>query len=499
MLKKDSSKRAENSRQSNGRPKAFKLLSSLFIIGLIMSANSYSLSGAAAAFSIENRGLSPVAAAPQAPVATAEHFAVSTVDATSSKAQNRGLSPVGPLSPVALSPVAAAPQAPVAPAADAATAVDAGAVLAFNLQNFTVLTDTAHDWYTGARPPQKGLYQINAAYSQGEGAVFTFAKTDSRADPMIHLPVYDICYNMNLRNYPVIAVCYKSTATNNRGSLYFATAANAGLGEDKNVGISLPPTESWSIATASAANNGNWTGRLTQLRFDVASGEFSGAITVRWIGFFRSESDAVRFGVDGNPAKNAISPEKTVYDRGEPISFSVTNAVKSDWVVLVQKGDACYAPSTHEGDLYISSCMPLYWTEIEDGKGTIDIDVSRGIYNRRLLPAGEYDLVYLPRGRYVETGRTTITITDNVVREPKQVEKIIVTRGPASTEEPDISASPATETAPPEPTAKRTGTTAKPSSDSHGGSAAGPVIGIVTVLCCAAALTAFFVARRRRK
>ncbi|MBO7407615.1 MAG: hypothetical protein J6V14_08275, partial [Clostridia bacterium] len=180
-----------------------------------------------------------------------------------------------------------------------------GAVLYFNYQNYTILTDTTHDWY-GSRPTQKGLYQIAAEYIEGEGAKFRFLKNGSYADPMIYLPIYDLCYNINLKDYPYFAVCYKSTATNSNGGCYFATANNAGLGETKHISIDMSPSENWTITTTRASKNSNWTGRLTTLRFDISSGEFSGDYTVKWVGLFKTKEDALEFGVDGQWTKNQI-------------------------------------------------------------------------------------------------------------------------------------------------------------------------------------------------
>lgn len=377
-----------------------------------------------------------------------------------------------------------------------------GALLRFNLQNYTILTDTAHDWYTSARPTQKGLYQIGAEYVPGEGVKFSFRKDENRADPMIFLPVYDICYNINLRDYPYFAVCYKSTATNHSGVCYFSTATNAGLDEKKNFAIDMQPSEEWTVVAAHAGKNKNWTGRLTQLRFDIASGEFSGEITVKWVGFFKSREDAKAFGVNGGFSGNGILPDKQTFDRGENITFSVTGAHKGDWVLLVQEGDACYAPSVNDDDLYVSDCMPLYWAELEDGRGNIDIDTSGGIYRGELLPAGNYDLVYMPRGRFVETARTTITITDNIVREPLRTETVYVTRGPEATDTPEPTEEPPEETYLPTATPRgRDRMTEQPTQAPVSNSAgrAGLIIALAAVACCGIALAVFFIVRRKKR
>lgn len=386
-------------------------------------------------------------------------------------------------------------------AVKAAPAGAPGALLNFNLQNYTIITDTEHDWY-GSRPTQKGLYQIGAEFIDGEGAAFSFVKNGSRADPMIYLPVYDLCYNINLKDYPYFAVCYKSTATNSNGVCYFATATNEGLGEDKTFSIKMPPSEDWTIAVGHPGKNTNWTGRLTVLRFDISSGEFSGEYTVKWAGFFKSEKEARAFGTDGTYSKNEIIPDKSVFGRGENITFSVTGAGKGDWVVLVQKGDACYAPSVNKPDLYVSTCMPLYYAPLDGNRGDIDIDLSGGVYNGELLPAGEYDLVYMPRGRFVETGRTTITISEEIVREPVVTETVYVTRGPDPTEEP-----PATEEPEEEPVSVPTATegrqrithapTAVPSDNSAGG--AGLIIAICAAVICGAVLAIFFIVRKKKR
>ncbi|MBP5730318.1 MAG: hypothetical protein J6X19_03850 [Clostridia bacterium] len=377
-----------------------------------------------------------------------------------------------------------------------------GALLRFNLQNYTILTDTTHDWYTSARPTQKGLYQIGAEYVPGEGVSFTFQKNDNRADPMVYLPIYDICYNMNLRDYPYFAVCYKSTATNHNGVCYFSTANNTGLDESKTFAVDMQPSDDWTIAVSNSSKNKNWTGRLTQLRFDIASGEFSGEIQIKWIGFFKSREDAQAFGVNGGFSKNSIIPDKDTFDRGENITFSVTGAGKGDWVLLVQEGDACYAPSVNSVDLYVSECMPLYWAELEDGKGYIDIDTSGGIYRGELLPAGRYDLVYMPRGRFVETARTTITITDNIVREPLRTEPVYITRGPDPTATPEATEELPDDTYPPTATPPgRDRMTEQPTqapTDNTAGKA-GLIIALVAAAGCAAALAVFFVARRKRQ
>lgn len=374
-------------------------------------------------------------------------------------------------------------------------------ILDLNLQNFTVITDTEHDWYTSARPTQKGLYQIAAAYEEGEGAQFTFAKNENRADPMIYLPVYDLCYNVNIRNYPYFAVCYKSTATNQNCVCYFATQTSAGLHETKTFGLTLSPTDDWAIAVGKPGNNRNWNGRLTQLRFDISSGEFSGQYTVKWIGFFKSENDAQAFGVNGSSSYNTVTPDKTTYGRGEQISFSVTNANKGDWAVLVQKGDACYAPSVNKPDLYVSECMPLYFTEIENGRGVIDVDETGGIYQGELLPAGEYDVVFMPRGRFVEVSRTTVTIEDEIVRTPQKTEPVYVTRGPDPTETPQATDEPEDNEPTPAQTEGRNRITLAPTAvpSDNSGSVAGPVIFAVVAVICAAVLAIFFVARRKKR
>ena len=383
----------------------------------------------------------------------------------------------------------------------AAPAGAPGALLNFNLQNYTIITDTEHDWY-GSRPTQKGLYQIGAEFIDGEGTAFSFVKNGSRADPMIYLPVYDLCYNINLKDYPYFAVCYKSTATNSNGVCYFATATNEGLGEDKTFSIKMTPSEDWTIAVGHPGKNKNWTGRLTVLRFDISSGEFSGEYTVKWAGFFKSEKEARAFGTDGTYSKNEIIPDKSVFGRGENITFSVTGAGKGDWVVLVQKGDACYAPSVNKPDLYVSTCMPLYYAPLDGNRGDIDIDLSGGVYNGELLPAGEYDLVYMPRGRFVETGRTTITISEEIVREPVVTEIVYVTRGPDPTEEPH-----ATDEPEEEPVSVPTATegrqrithapTAVPSDNSAGG--AGLIIAICAAVICGAVLAIFFIVRKKKR
>ncbi|MBO4326907.1 MAG: hypothetical protein J5950_06525 [Clostridia bacterium] len=376
-----------------------------------------------------------------------------------------------------------------------------GAVLYFNLQNYTIITDTTHDWY-GSRPTQKGLYQITAEYVPDEGVSFGFAKNGSHADPMIYLPVYDLCYNINIKDYPYIAVCYKSTATNKKGAFYFATSANQGLDESKVFGISMEPSSDWTITVARAGKNKNWTGRLTSLRYDISSGEFSGNYTVKWLGFFKTEAEAHEFGVNGQWSHNVITTEKTEYARGENIRFSVTGTGKGDMVVLVQKGDACFGPSVNDTDLYVSDCMPLYYVELENGRGEIDIDKTEGIYNRMLLPAGEYDLVYMPRGRYVEVTRTTITVTENIVREPATNEIIYVTRGPEPTETPVPTEEPPEETDDaPRTTEGRNRITPAPTEipvDNSGGRA-GLVIAIVSAVLCTAALAVFFIVRGKKR
>ena len=382
-----------------------------------------------------------------------------------------------------------------------ASSAQPGAFLELNYQNFTVLTDTENDWYTSARPTQKGLYQIAAEYIDGEGVSFRYNKNNRTPDPMIYLPVYDICYNINIKEYPYFAVCYKSTATNQNGVCYFATSANAGLGEGKNFGINMAPSNDWTIAVAQAGKNNNWTGRLTELRFDISSGEFSGQYTVKWIGLFKSESDARAFGVNGVTTKYTVTPDKTVFDRGEDITFSVSGAGKGDWAVLVQKGDACYAPSVNTPDLYVSTCRPLYCADIDNGRATFNMETSDGIYKNTLLPAGEYDIVVMPRGRYVETGRATITLSDVVAREPVVTEKIYVTRGPDPTEKPEITEEPTDEETPiPTATDGRHRITVPPTEvpkDSSGGKT-GAVIAITAILCCAACLVIFFILRGKR-
>ena len=392
------------------------------------------------------------------------------------------------------------PEATVMAAASTAS-TKPGAVLYFNYQNYTILTDTTHDWY-GSRPTQKGLYQITADYLEGEGVRFHFLKNGSHADPMIYLPVYDLCYNINLKEYPYFAVCYKSTATNSNGGCYFATANNAGLDESKHISIDMSPSENWTIATTRASKNPNWTGRLTTLRFDISSGEFSGDYTVKWVGLFKTKEDALEFGVDGQWTRNQIIPDKAVFGRGENITFSVTGAGKGDWVVLVQKGDACYAPAVGDNDLYVSECMPLYYAPIEEDRGDIDIDTSGGIYKGELLPPGEYDLVYMPRGRFVETGRTTITISEEILRTPLASEIIYVTRGPEPTATPERTEEPSDEPGyAPTATEGRHRITPAPTEvpkDNSGGKA-GLIIALAAAVVCGAVIAVFFIVRKKKR
>ncbi len=375
-----------------------------------------------------------------------------------------------------------------------------GAMLVLNRQNYTILTDTTHDWYEN-RPPQKGLYQLSAEYIPDEGVSFGFLKNGSHADPMIYLPVYDVCYNINLKDYPYFAVCYKSTATNKNGVCYFATSNNPGLDESKNFSIDMSPSDDWTITAAHASKNKNWNGRLTQLRFDISSGEFSGNYTVKWVGFFKSRDEANAFGVNGQWTKNVITPDKTVFGRGENITFSVSGANKGDWVVLIQKGDACYAPPVNKLDLYVSDCMPLYYAPLDGSRGDIDIDNSGGIYKGELLPPGDYDLVYMPRGRFVESARTTITISEEIVREPVVSEIVYVTRGPDPTEEPPKTEEPSEEPwYAPTATEGRQRITPAPTEVPSDGSAgkAGLIIAIATAVLCAAVLAVFFILRKKK-
>ena len=78
-----------------------------------------------------------------------------------------------------------------------------GAFLELNYQNFTVLADTENDWYTSARPTQKGLYQIAAEYIDGEGVSFRYNKNNRTPDPMIYLPVYAIILGEEIGTLPI--------------------------------------------------------------------------------------------------------------------------------------------------------------------------------------------------------------------------------------------------------------------------------------------------------
>jgi len=373
-----------------------------------------------------------------------------------------------------------------------------GAILYFNYQNHVIITDTENDWFSGL-PTQKGLYQITAEYKDGEGSVFRFLRNNKNPDPMIYLPVYDICYNINLKNYPYVAVCYKSTAADQDGHFYFATTANEGLDESKNISISMPHSDDWTVTVAKAGKNSNWTGRLSTLRFDIAGGDFAGEFTVKWLAFFKTRDEANAFGAQTlNPATE-ITPEKTEFARGEDITFSVASYYKGDWVALVQEGDACYTGSTHDPDLYISNVMPLYWENLENETCTFNLNETRGIYNHKLLPAGDYDLVLYSHNSYVELARTTITITEEIANEPEVTETVYVTRAPETevpvtpeetyepTDEPEI----VTATASPKKTAEP---------ETAGSSnKAGLVIGMVCAILCAAALAIFFVARKKKQ
>ena len=375
-----------------------------------------------------------------------------------------------------------------------------GAILYMNYQNYVIITDTENNWFSSL-PTQKGLYQIKAEYRSGEGISFTFARNNKHPDPMIFLPVYDICYNINLSQYPYIAVCYKSTTTDQDGHMYFATVQNAGLDESKNISIPMPHSDDWTLSVANAGRNGNWTGRLTTLRFDIAGSDFNGDFTVKWVGFFKTRDEANAFGEGGVSTAGTITPDKTEYARGEDIGFTVSSFLKGDWVALVQEGDACYTGSKHSPDLYVSDVMPLYWETLDSEHCVFKMDETRGIFTRKLLPAGRYDLVFYSHNNYVELSRVTITVNDTVAREPAATEKVYVTRAP-ETEPPAVTAEPEEPTDEPDiATATPSAAPQKTQAPRKAGSAdkAGGTIALVCAILCAAALAVFFIMRKKKQ
>lgn len=334
------------------------------------------------------------------------------------------------------------------------------AMLIFNEQNVGLLKNAPAGLYDGL-PTQAGLYQINVEYEE-EAAKFTYYDNEKRSDPMIYLMVDDLP-SFSIQNYPYIAVCYKSTASRSDGRFYFATKENQGLGEDKAADIKLPKTDQWKVAYVRAGNLGTWNGHLSELRFDIAGSDFTGAFYVKWIAFFAHSAEVQAFEKDSEFTANRMTLEKTEFARGEEIKATVNTWQKDDWVILVQKGDCCFSMPKAEKDLYVREVLPLYTSPISSD-GTVSVNYqNEGIFCSKLLPPGEYDLIYCLNGKYVEMNRQTIRITDEIVSEPSVTEIPFVTRKPATpTPEPtEIPVETETPYEPEETRAPRTATPAK--------------------------------------
>ena len=349
--------------------------------------------------------------------------------------------------------------------AEAAGNGQPGAMLIFNEQTVNVVQGNSVGDYS-SYPTQIYSVQTGVSYDPDTNSMkLEYVKDNNNPDPQLYLPVRDM-KKVNLAEYPVVAIRYKNNTDKTRSGFYFSIIAGSAKGmsenapnlsESKYVSLSLTKDNSWHTATSNVGgSNYRWVGNISQIRLDIFTSDFAGECYVKWIGFFKTEDDAKAFGRNESVYEgNKITPDKTTFDRGETISAKIASSSTNDWVALVQKGDALCMDSKYENNLYFGQCMPLLWAPVSDGYVNLDMDSCGGIYSGKLLPAGEYDLVYCPRGRFSEMYRTTINVTDKIMREPAADTKIYITQAPESEAtptprsisddiEPDITMPPAT-------------------------------------------------------
>ena len=170
------------------------------------------------------------------------------------------------------------------------------------------------------------------------------------ADPQLWLDINSL-YEIEAGNYRYLALYLKTNETN-WGEMYFATGAAPSIKDNEKEGISAfadyAEVEGGQIAVldfelfmkneAAGITDGEWNGRLLQLRFDPVNevtDTLTSEMTLYGIGFFNNLEDAQKFNIEGitvetDPAATSAPTEDTqeapAEDTAAPDTDAETNA-----------------------------------------------------------------------------------------------------------------------------------------------------------------------------